>query len=201
MALAYRSGTVLQSDTGRTYAGVRVLPMVDGVAQPIYADASGTPLSEAITNGNGAYEFWVETGTYDLDYSLGGQHLGVQTGVEIYSLLKDGAEIVPLVGDASFRRYFRLRMGDRSAMLMHAPPPEEDTGPFLHVARWLNENGMRGPEILGARPEEGLVLLEDFGDQRMKEWIDDHPQDESAVYARAIDALVKLQSLPAGPGT
>ena len=111
----------------------------------------------------------------------------------------DGAEIVPLVGDASFRRYFRLRMADRSAMLMHAPPPEEDTGPFLHVARWLNENGMRGPEILGARPEEGLVLIEDFGDQRMKEWIDDHPQDESAVYARAIDALVKLQSLPAGP--
>ena len=97
----------------------------------------------------------------------------------------DGAEIVPLVGDASFRRYFRLRMGDRSAMLMHAPPPEEDTGPFLHVARWLTANGMRGPEIFGARAEEGLVLIEDFGDQRMKEWIDDHPEDESAVYAQA----------------
>ena len=108
----------------------------------------------------------------------------------------DGAEIVPLVGDASFRRYFRLRMGDRSAMLMHAPPPEEDTGPFLHVARWLSENGMRGPEILGARPEQGLVLIEDFGDQRMKEWIDDHPEDEEAIYAGAIDALAALQALP-----
>ena len=37
----------------------------------------------------------------------------------------EGAEIAPLVGDASFRRYFRLRMGGRSAMLMHAPPPHE----------------------------------------------------------------------------
>lgn len=111
----------------------------------------------------------------------------------------DGAEIVPLVGDASFRRYYRLRMGDRSAMLMHAPPPEEDTGPFLHVARWLSENGMRGPEILGARPEQGLILIEDFGDQRMKEWIDDHPDDEEAIYAGAIDALARLQALPPGP--
>lgn len=96
MALAYRSDTVLQSDTGRAYAGVRVLPVVDGVAQSIYADASGTPLSEAITNSNGAYEFWIETGTYDLEFSVGGVSLGPpETNVEIYDLLTDGAEIVP----------------------------------------------------------------------------------------------------------
>ena len=38
----------------------------------------------------------------------------------------DGAAIEPLAGDASFRRYFRVRRGDRSAMLMDAPPPHED---------------------------------------------------------------------------
>ena len=44
-----------------------------------------------------------------------------------------GATVEPLVGDASFRRYFRVRDGDRSAMLMDAPPPHEDPGPFLDV--------------------------------------------------------------------
>ncbi|MDZ4276337.1 MAG: aminoglycoside phosphotransferase, partial [Erythrobacter sp.] len=31
-----------------------------------------------------------------------------------------GADIAPLPGDASFRRYFRLVRGGESAMLMHA---------------------------------------------------------------------------------
>ncbi|MCA0902486.1 aminoglycoside phosphotransferase family protein [Qipengyuania aquimaris] len=110
-----------------------------------------------------------------------------------------GAEIAPLVGDASFRRYFRLRMGGRSAMLMHAPPPEEDPKPFLHVAKWLADHGMRAPAILAERAEKGWILTEDFGDQRMKEWIDANPDDEHAVYAQAIDALVDLHKLPPGP--
>lgn len=110
-----------------------------------------------------------------------------------------GAEIAPLVGDASFRRYFRLRMGGRSAMLMHAPPPHEDPRPFLHVAHWLSDNGMRAPQILAELPDKGWILTEDFGDERMKEWIDAHPEDEHAVYAQAIDALVKLHTLPPGP--
>ena len=111
----------------------------------------------------------------------------------------EGAEIAPLVGDASFRRYFRIRRGEQSAMLMHAPPPHEDPAPFLHVARWLNENGLRGPEIYREDTAQGLVLTEDFGDIRMKEWIVDHPDDEHDVYAKAIDALVQLHRLPPGP--
>lgn len=111
----------------------------------------------------------------------------------------EGAEIAPLVGDASFRRYFRLKMGSRTAMLMHAPPPHEDPAPFLLVAHWLEEKGMRGPAILLEDAPNGWVLTEDFGDQRMKEWIDDHPGDEHDIYAQAIDALVQLHRLPPGP--
>ena len=52
-----------------------------------------------------------------------------------------GATIEPLPGDASFRRYFRIRQGDRTAMLMDAPPPNEDPAPFLRAAKWLDANG------------------------------------------------------------
>ena len=47
--------------------------------------------------------------------------------------------------------------------------------------------------------EHGLVLIEDFGNQRMRDWLDEHPEDEEAVYARAIDALVSLHACPPGP--
>ena len=114
----------------------------------------------------------------------------------------DEAAIEPIPGDASFRRYFRLRKTDehpRSAMLMHAPPPEEDPSEFLRVAAWLSEQNMRAPDILATDPRKGWVLTEDFGDDRMRDWLDLHPRDENAAYERAIDALVALHKCPPGP--
>ena len=109
------------------------------------------------------------------------------------------ASIEPLVGDASFRRYFRLRRGDETAMLMDAPPPKEDTGPFVRAARWLDANGMRSPRLLAEDAEKGLVLLEDFGVTRMRDYLDEWPQDEREIYRAAVDALISLHHLPAGP--
>ena len=107
-----------------------------------------------------------------------------------------GAAVAPLPGDASFRRYFRLtRAGGESAMLMHAPPPHEDPAPFLHVAHWLNDNAMRAPAILAAEPQAGWVLTEDFGNDRMRDWLDEHPADEREAYAAAVDAPAALYRL------
>lgn len=110
------------------------------------------------------------------------------------------AAIEPIPGDASFRRYFRLRREEgETAMLMHAPPPEEDPEPFLKVAAWLSGNGLRAPHILSENAAKGWVLTEDFGNDRMRDWLDLHPEDEAAAYEGAIDALVDLHKLPAGP--
>ncbi len=110
-----------------------------------------------------------------------------------------GAVIEPLPGDASFRRYFRLRNGDQGALLMHAPPPHEDPGPFLHVGKWLIEHGHRAPLIHAEDAPNGLVLIEDFGLDRMRDWLDDNPAAEDATYRAAIDALVELHKCPPGP--
>ncbi len=110
-----------------------------------------------------------------------------------------GAAIEPLPGDASFRRYFRIRHGERCAMLMDAPPPNEDPAPFLRAAEWLCANGMKAPMILAEDAAAGLVLLEDFGDVRMRDYLDGAPADERPIYGAAIDALVALHRLPPGP--
>lgn len=109
------------------------------------------------------------------------------------------AMIEPLAGDASFRRYFRICKGEKSAMLMDAPPPNEDPAPFLRAAKWLDANGMRAPRILAEDSARGLVLLEDFGLARMRDYLDQWPGDEQEVYRAAVDALVRLHDLPAGP--
>jgi aminoglycoside/choline kinase family phosphotransferase len=110
-----------------------------------------------------------------------------------------GVTIDPIPGDASFRRYFRVHAADSKAMLMHAPPPHEDPQPFLDVAAWLTANGMRAPAIYAADAANGWVLLEDFGNDRMRDWLVVHPQDEEGAYATAIDALVALHGHAPGP--
>jgi aminoglycoside/choline kinase family phosphotransferase len=111
-----------------------------------------------------------------------------------------GARILPLAGDASFRRYFRIVDGAREAVLMDAPPPHEDPRPFIAVGEWLCGHGFAAPEILARNLDEGLVLLEDFGDARVREHLDVAPADETAIYTRAVDLLVDLHKLPAPSG-
>jgi aminoglycoside/choline kinase family phosphotransferase len=107
-----------------------------------------------------------------------------------------GAEILPLAGDASFRRYFRVVSGTRSAVLMDAPPPHEDPRPFIAVATWLADRGLNAPEIIAQDLERGLLLLADFGDARLREALDSDPARERELYERATDVLVHLHVHP-----
>jgi len=106
----------------------------------------------------------------------------------------EGAVIAPLAGDASFRRYFRVTLGTRRAVLMDAPPPHEDPRPFMAIARWLLAKGFAAPAILGADEVRGLVLIEDFGDDRMREAIEADPDTTVQLYSDAVDLLVALRT-------
>ena len=112
----------------------------------------------------------------------------------------EGAEILPLAGDASFRRYFRVVHGDRTAVLMDAPPQHEDVRPFVAVAEWLAQAGLTAPEILARDMERGLLLLGDFGDWRLREYLDEDPSREEELYALATDVLVHLHRHEPMPG-
>ena len=103
-----------------------------------------------------------------------------------------GARIEPLAGDASFRRYFRVIGDQGSAVLMDAPPPHEDPRPFVRVAEWLSSVGLSAPEILARDLDRGLLLLGDFGDWRLREYLDDEPSREAELYRLATDVLIHL---------
>lgn len=106
--------------------------------------------------------------------------------------------ILPLAGDASFRRYFRVAAPGRTAVLMHAPSEQEDSQPFLDVAAHLNRLGFSAPKILAQDLDEGLILLEDFGDARMREVVDAAPESEARIYRDAVTLLGVLHRSGAG---
>lgn len=96
----------------------------------------------------------------------------------------------PLAQDAGFRRYLRLR-GDRPAVLMDAPPPE-DVRPFLRIAAHLRRIGVAVPGIFAADEAQGLILEEDFGDDLLSLLLD-RGDAADALLDAAVDALVVMQ--------
>jgi len=112
-----------------------------------------------------------------------------------------GARILPLAGDASFRRYFRVLGADgRTAVLMDAPPEHEDTGPFLAIAEHLRSRGFAAPGPLASDREAGLLLLEDYGDDRVGPLLAREPKREQAIYEQAITILADLGREAPPPG-
>lgn len=111
-----------------------------------------------------------------------------------------GAEILPLAGDASPRRYFRIRLNGKSAVLMDAPPKHEDLGPFLAVAGHLLDRGFSAPRPLAVDRAKGLLLLEDFGDDRVAPLLIREPERELEVYRQAVEIVARLASEPAPAG-
>lgn len=104
------------------------------------------------------------------------------------------AELKPLAGDASFRRYERVFWQGKQAVLMDAPPEHEDVAPFVKVGRYLEALGLSAPHIMAEDRENGFLLLEDLGDDsytRVLKAQDDAALEEK-LYKEAVAALAEL---------
>ena len=109
--------------------------------------------------------------------------------------------IEELAGDASTRRYFRVRLGPgppgSSLVVMEYPddvPPGGEL-PFVHVHRYLKKAEIPVPEILHHSPGERLLFLEDAGDALLERVVRDAESTDGflPLYERSIEILVRIQ--------
>jgi aminoglycoside/choline kinase family phosphotransferase len=108
----------------------------------------------------------------------------------------------PLAGDASMRRYERLRLpGGARAVLMDAPPATgEDVAAFVRIARHLAGLGLSPPAIIAEDIAGGFLLLEDLGDALFSRVVAATPGREVPLYAAAAEVLAELQRHPPPQG-
>ncbi|EKU54855.1 MAG: phosphotransferase [Acinetobacter sp.] len=109
------------------------------------------------------------------------------------TLQSDQFEINFLAGDASFRRYARIKLQNKTYMLMDAPPEKEDCAPFVNIDEFFDKNGVRVPHIVAKDLTLGLLLLEDFGDVVLSTLLNDKTVDE--YYAQSFKQLIELQQV------
>lgn len=110
----------------------------------------------------------------------------------------DQVELSVVSGDASFRRYFRLKLGDKSWIAMDAPPEKEDSSSFVAIARYCFDHGLRVPEIIALDLQKGFLLLSDFGQTLLLSKLNAISPDLSQgqhYYAKALQVLLHLQAL------
>lgn len=99
--------------------------------------------------------------------------------------------LIPLTGDASFRRYFRLSFEHGSRIVMDAPPEKEPLQPFINIAKLLQANGVKAPYIHAVDERQGFALLEDLGDGLLLNTLSTDTAD--SLYKNAINTLITLQ--------
>lgn len=103
------------------------------------------------------------------------------------------AKRTPLAGDASNRRYERLLLDGRHAVLMDAPPEKgEDVRPFVQIAEYLIGIGLSAPVIFARDAKNGLLLIEDLGDDLFSSVTAAAPDLERELYVAATDTLIAL---------
>lgn len=108
------------------------------------------------------------------------------------------AQVGFLAGDASARRYFRLRRGGDTAVLMDSDA--ETLAPYLAMTDWLRRAAFDAPCVFAADPAAGLALIEDFGDAQIARVVAADPAQAAPLYQRIAALLARLALLPPAPG-
>ncbi len=108
----------------------------------------------------------------------------------------ENCEIKKVAGDASFRSYYRIFSGQKTYILMFAPPTHEDVKPFMKIDEFLVSHNFFAPKIFAADIDSGFLLLEDLGDDTYGRVLAQDSSQELNLYEKACDVLLDLHKLP-----
>jgi aminoglycoside/choline kinase family phosphotransferase len=120
--------------------------------------------------------------------------------VELYlgraGLAHRSPRVVPLTGDASDRRYFRVLVPGAQPLVLalYAQPFDVETMPFVNVARLLEKMPVPVPKVLGHAGDIGVLALEDLGDVTLQAHLGAaSPSQHAALYRQAVALIAMLQ--------
>ena len=120
----------------------------------------------------------------------------IHTYLERSGLAATSPRVVPLTGDASDRRYYRILVPDAPSIVLslYAAPFEFDRLSFVNVARLLAEMPVPIPAVLGHAEDIGILALEDLGDVTLQAHLGAAPPGEhAALYRQAVALIATLQ--------
>ena len=123
-------------------------------------------------------------------------HARINQYLDELQLRSRATKVVPLTGDASDRRYFRVLLNDGESVVLalHAGPIDFEAMPFVKVALLLKHIPLPVPALLHHSNELGIIGLQDLGDVTLQAHLGAATADEhDALYRQAVSFIVQLQ--------
>jgi N-acetylmuramate 1-kinase len=111
-------------------------------------------------------------------------------------LAEKSPRVVPLTGDASDRRYFRVLAKKRPSIVLslYSKPFEYETLSFVNVAGLLAKMPVPIPTLLGHADDLAVLALEDLGDVTLQAHLGaESPAEHAALYRQAVALIETLQ--------
>lgn len=112
----------------------------------------------------------------------------------LVSQLKTEFSLDTVSADASFRRYYRVILADKTIIAVDSPPSHENNDAFVHCTQLLSQHKQRVPEIIAIDEAQGFMLLSDFGNRLLLNELDADNVDRH--YLAAINSLHDLHQVP-----
>ena len=106
-------------------------------------------------------------------------------------ILDDEIMLLPLNGDASFRRYFRVK--GKNLIAVDSPPATQKNQEFIAIDEALAKVFIKVPKVVAYNLDDGFMLLEDLGELTFANVAVGEKREH--YYLEAIKLLPKIASI------
>ena len=104
----------------------------------------------------------------------------------------DLRSLKPLKNDASKRRYYRFTNNNKEFLLMDSSLEKKSLENFIKISKWLKSNQLSSPEIFIREKKLGLLIIEDFGNNKYSILCKKEKEKKKFYYIQAIKLLTIL---------
>jgi len=124
-----------------------------------------------------------------------------QTRIHFPRFEEAKVKITPIEKGGSDRKFYRVRCApDQAIILVKYGFEREENRHYVKIAEFLAEHRIRAPRIYFHDPAEGLIWIEDLGENDLWSYREESWLVRRAFYESALDEIVKLHCLPGEAG-
>src|SRR5204863_122900 len=103
----------------------------------------------------------------------------------------------PIEKGGSDRKFYRIDCAaDQKLILVKYNLDREENRHYVNIAQFLDTHGIRVPKIYSHDPVEGLIWIEDLGEQDLYSYRHESWLVRRAFYESALDQIATLHALP-----
>ena len=102
-----------------------------------------------------------------------------------------------IAGDASFRNFYRVKYQNKSCIFIYCEKDKKNNlDKYFLINKFLRNNKLLTPRTYKFNSKKNFMLIEDLGKQSFHEILQKQ-KNKLAIYKKLVDALIKIQSIPA----